>query len=160
MFLNNKFMLFNLIGHMYVMYPWTTWIHDPYVTYSWSSPIHYAFRGALSGPISSLMGIPIYCVLKTFQLYYLDSVLPAIWYFLPTVYTCLNGVALAQHSEATLTPRVIRMFECVCVYGEWDQSPRLAKKSHSALPRLGTLLPWSNSNRRTPKQDLPSWVAS
>jgi len=36
------------------------------------------------------------------------------------VYTCLNAVALAQHSEATLTPRVIRIFECVSVYGEWD----------------------------------------
>ena len=36
------------------------------------------------------------------------------------MYTCLNGVALAQHSEATLTPRVIHMYECVCVRGEWD----------------------------------------
>jgi len=49
-------------------------------------------------------------------MYYLDSVLPARRCFLPAVYTCLNGVALAQHSEATLTPRVIRMFECVYVY--------------------------------------------
>jgi len=60
------------------------------------------------------MGIPIYCYLKTFQLYYLDSVLPARWCFLPPVYTCLKGVALAQHSEATLTPGEIHMFKCVC----------------------------------------------
>jgi len=82
-----------------------------------SSPIHHAFCGTLSGPIS-LMGIPIYCFLKTFQLQYLDSVLPARWCFLPTVYTCLNGVALAQHSEATLTPMVICMCVCVCVCGQ------------------------------------------
>jgi len=85
-----------------------------------SCPIHHAFRGALSGLISSLMGIPIYCFLKTFQLYYLDSILPARWCFLPAVYTCLNGVVFAQHSEATLTPRVIRMLECVCVCDKWD----------------------------------------
>jgi len=60
------------------------------------------------------MCMPIYCFLKIFQLYYLDSVPPARWCFLPLVYTCLNGVALAQHSEATLTPRVIHLFECVC----------------------------------------------
>jgi len=42
--------------------------------------------------------------------------------FLPPVYTCLNGVALAQHLGATLQPRVIpwHIFECVCVRGEWD----------------------------------------
>ena len=77
---------------------------------------HHAFRGALSGPISSSMGMPIYCVLKTFELYYLDFVLPATWCFLPLVYTSLKGVALEQHSEATLTPRVIHMFECVCTW--------------------------------------------
>ena len=54
-------------------------------------------------------------------MYYLDSVIPARWCFVPPVYTCLNGIALAQHSKATLTPRVIRMFDCVCVCGEWDQ---------------------------------------
>jgi len=69
------------------------------------------------------MDIPIYCFLKDIQLYYLDSVLWARWCVLPTVYTFLNGVALVQHSEATLTPRVICMFECVCVYSSeymWD----------------------------------------
>ena len=109
-------------------------IYDPYVIYSWSSPIHHTFRGALSGPISSLMGIPIYCFLKKIQSYYLDSVLPARWCFLPTVYTCLNSVALAQHSEATLTPRVIRMFECVCVCGEWDHYSLSFKKDALRAP--------------------------
>ena len=52
-------------------------ICDPYVTYSCVLRIHHAFRGALSGPITSSIGMPIYCFLKTFQLYYLDSVLPA-----------------------------------------------------------------------------------
>jgi len=65
------------------------------------------------------MGMSIYCFLKTFQLYYFDSVLQARWCFPPPVYTRLNGVALAQHSEATLTPRVIHVFESVCVRGEW-----------------------------------------
>ena len=51
------------------------------------------------------MGMPIYCFHKTFRLYYLDSVLPARWCFVPPVYTCLNAVALVQHAEATLTPR-------------------------------------------------------
>jgi len=51
-------------------------ICDPYVTYSIhaTSPNQHAFRGARSGPISSAMGIPIYCFLKTFQLYYRDIV--------------------------------------------------------------------------------------
>jgi len=86
------------------------------------------------------MGMPIYCFFKTFQLNYLDSVLPARWCFLPPLYTCLNGVALAQHSEATLTPRVLRMFECVCVCGEWDHyslSVALAQHSEATLtPRV------------------------
>jgi len=50
------------------------------------------------------------------------------------VYTCLNGVALAQHSEATLTPRVIHMFECVCVRGEWDDYSLSRKKSALRTP--------------------------
>jgi len=70
-----------------------------------SSRIHHAFHGALSVPISSSMRMPIYCFLKTFQLYYLDSVLTARWCFLPPVYKCQNVVALVQHSEATLIPR-------------------------------------------------------
>ena len=44
------------------------------------------------------------------------------------MYTCLNGVALAQHSEATLTPRAINIFECVCVRGEWDHYSLSRKK--------------------------------
>ena len=44
------------------------------------------------------------------------------------MYTCLNGVVLAQHSEATLTPRVIHMYECVCVRGEWDHYSLSRKK--------------------------------
>jgi len=38
---------------------------DPYILAS--SRIHHAFRGALSGPISSSMGMPIYCFLKHFS---------------------------------------------------------------------------------------------
>ena len=83
------------------------------------------------------MGIPIYCFLKTFQLYYLDSVLSARWCVLPTVYTCLNGVAFAQHSEATLTRRVICMFEFMCVCGECVHYSLSGEKLHCALPRLG-----------------------
>ena len=41
---------------------------------------------------------------------------------------CFNGVALAQHSEATLTPREIRMLECVCVCDEWDHYSLSRKK--------------------------------
>jgi len=74
------------------------------------------------------------CFVKTFQLFYFDSVLPARWCFLPPVYTCLNGVALAQHSEATLTPRVIQMFECVCVRGEWDHYSLSRKKTALCTP--------------------------
>jgi len=45
----------------------------------------------------------------------LDSVLPARWYFLPPVYTCLNGVALANTERR---PWHLWWFEClsVCVY--------------------------------------------
>jgi len=50
------------------------------------------------------------------------------------VYTCLNGVALAPHSDATLTPRVIRMFECVCVRGEWDHYSLSRKKNARRAP--------------------------
>ena len=64
MFLNNIYMSCNIIGHMYVMHRLTFYNY-------------HAFRGALSGQISSSMGMPIYCFLKTFELYYLDSVLPA-----------------------------------------------------------------------------------
>ena len=50
------------------------------------------------------------------------------------MYTCLNGVALAQHSEGTLTPRVIHMFECVCVRGELDQYSLSRKKIALCTP--------------------------
>jgi len=39
-----------------------------------------------------------------------------------------NGVALVQHSEATPTPWMIRMFECVCVCGGWDHYSLSRKK--------------------------------
>jgi len=91
------------------------------------------------------MDIPIYCFLKTCESYYLDSVLPARWCSLSPAYTCLKGVALAQHSEAALTPRVIHMFECVCVRGKWDHYSFLAKKLHSALPPLETRI-WINAH--------------
>jgi len=89
------------------------------ITESPKTPGHYRYQIWVL-VISSSMGMPIYCFLKTFELCYLDSVAPARWYFLPPVYTCLKGVALVQHSEATLTHSVIHMFECVCVRGEWD----------------------------------------
>jgi len=106
-------MSFNIIGHMYVMHHFTT--------YMWSLcniflPLlqlsRLSWRSQFNGHANLLFPQNIWIVL--------DSVLPARWYFLPPVYTCLKGVAVAQHSEATLTTRVIRMFECVCVRGGWD----------------------------------------
>jgi len=83
--------------------------------------------------------MPIYCFLKTFQLYYLDSVIPARWCFVPPVYTCLNGITLAQHSEATLAPRVIHMYECVHVRGEWDHYSLSRKK-------IALRTPWNRAS--------------
>jgi len=139
-------------------------ICDPYVTSSWilPHPSSLSWRSQRTNHRSShkLMGLSICWFLKTFQLYYLDSVLSARWCVWPTVYTCLNGVDLSQHSEAALTPRVICMFECVCVCGEWDHYSLSRKKMHCALPRLGPDSAWLNSNQRRTKEDLPWWAAS
>jgi len=119
---NNIYMLFNIIGHVYVMYPWTTYMWSlcnifmhppasitPFVALSADqSVVWWACQFIVSSKHSS------------FNCTTFDSVLPARWCLLPPVYTCLNGVALAQHSEVTLTPRVIHMFEYVCVRGEQD----------------------------------------
>jgi len=69
------------------------------------------------------------------------------------------GVALAQHSEATLTPRVIHMFECVCVRGEWDHNSLSRKKIALRSPLTGVSSSGSNLNRSTPKQGLWLWAA-
>jgi len=98
-------------------------ICDPYVTYSCilPHPLRLSWRSQRTNKQFNLpVCIPIYCFLNTFHMYNLDPVLPARWCFLPAVYTCLNGVALAQHSEATLTTRVIRMFDCMYVCGKLD----------------------------------------
>ena len=134
MFLNNIHMLLNFIERMHVMYPWTTYMWSLCNIFMHPPPSITLFVALSVDKSVVLMGILIYCCLKTFQLYYLDSFLPARWCFLPTVYKCLNGVALAQHSEATLTPRVIRMLECVYVCDEWDHYSLFRKKSALRAP--------------------------
>jgi len=140
------------------MYPWTRYMWSLCNIFINPPPIHHAFCGALRGPISKLMGIPIFRSLKTFQLYFLDSVLSARWFVLPTVYTCLNDVALAKHSEATRTPRVICVFECVCVHGEWDHYPLSRGQTHCPCLHTAVCLPTHVSENCGPLENpMASW---
>jgi len=62
------------------------------------------------------MGIPIYCFLKTFQLYCLDSVLWAWYVFYVLCLHVFEGCRSCARPRGTETPRVTCMFVCVCMY--------------------------------------------
>jgi len=70
-------------------------------------------------------------------------------------------VSLLRNTQRRLWHLGWFVYMSLCVYMvNWITTPCLAKKLRSALPRLGPQSSWAHSNRRTPKQRLPSWAAS
>jgi len=145
---------------MYVMYPWTTYIWSlcdifmhpltsitPFVALSADQPVVYWA-----------------CQFIVFSKHFNCTTLTPffqrgdIFYLLCTR---ASMVSLFRNTQRRLWH--LGWYKClsVCVYVvNGITTPCLAKKLHSALSRLGPQSSWSNSNRRTSKQGLPSWAAS
>jgi len=142
MFLNNMRMSYNIIGHTYVMHRFTTYI--------WSLCNMFLHLPAGITPIVALSAdqsvVQWACQFIVSSKHFNCTISNLffqrddIFYLLP-VYSCLKGVALAQHSEATLTPRVIHMFESVCVRGEWDRYSLSRGQTHCPCLNTAVWLP-------------------
>jgi len=156
MFLNNIYMSFNIIRHMNVMYPLTTYMWSlcnivlhipasitPFVALSADqSLVWWAYQFLVSSKHFN-------CAIST-PFFQQDDV--SSFYLLCTR---ASIVLLLCNNQRQLCH--LEWYTClsVCVYVvNGITTPCLEKKLHSALPRLGPLSSWSNLNQRTTKQGL------
>jgi len=149
MFLNNIIMSYNIIGHMYVMHR--------FKTYMWSlCNIFLHLSTAITPFVALVVQWTCQFIVSSIFLNCSRFCSSSEMMFSTSYVHVPEGCCSAQHSEATPTSRVIHMFVCVCVYVVHGiTTPCLKKRLHSALPRLVI-----NLNRRTPTQGLLAWAAS
>jgi len=157
--LNNIYMSFNIVGHLYVMYPLTTYMWSlcniflhlpasitPFVALSADqSVVQWACQFIVSSRHFN-------CTISTPFLQRDD-----VFYLMCISSTRASMVLLLRNTQRRLWHLGWYICLSVCVYVVNGITTLCL---HSALPRLGSQSSWSNLKRRTPKQGLSEWAAS
>jgi len=121
MFLNNIIMSYNIIGHMYVMHR--------FKTYMWSlCNIFLHLSTAITPFVALVVQWTCQFIVSSKNLNCSRFCSSSEMMFSTSYVHVPEGCCSAQHSEATPTSRVIHMFVCLCVRGAWDHYSLSQKK--------------------------------
>jgi len=160
MFLNNIYMSYNIIRHMYVMHHLTT-----YMRFLINIFLHLSAAITPFLALSADQAVVQWACQFFVYWKHLNCTISNLFFRWDDVFylrcTRARMVLLLRNTQRQLWHLGWYICLSVCVYVvNGITTPCLAKKLNSALSRLGSLSSGSNLNWRTPKQSLSAWAAS